>query len=69
MRELIQDVGDSGLVGFVVHEDHGALVAEDHFADRGPLVSVLGNVGGFVDVLEEAGVGDCGDEVLHAGVD
>lgn len=57
------------MIGFVVHEDHAALVAKDHFAESGPLVSVLGHVFRLVDVREETCVCDCRDEVLDFGVD
>lgn len=68
MRELIENVWDGGLVGVVVHEDDGALVAENHFGERGPLGAVLRDVGGFVDVFEDAGVGDRGDEFVDGDV-
>ena len=48
VRELFQDVGHAVLVGVVVHEHDDAVVGQDHFAERRPLVFVLGDVFGRV---------------------
>lgn len=65
--ELFQDVGHGVLVGVVVHEHDDAVVVENHLAERGPLVFVLRDVLGCVEVLRDAGVFYGWDEVFHVG--
>lgn len=51
MAELIQDIRHSSLVRIIIHENDDSRVREDHLGKCGPLVAVLWNVCGFVDVL------------------
>ena len=67
VRELLHDVGHGVLVGVVVHEHDDAVVVEDHLAEGGPLVFVLGDEFGRVEVLGDSGVLDRGHEVFDEG--
>lgn len=67
VRELFQDVGHGVLVSVVVHEHDDAVVVEDHLAKRGPLVFVLRDILGCVEVLRDARVFDGGNEVFDVG--
>jgi hypothetical protein len=67
VRELFQDVRHAVLVGVVVHEHDDAVVAEDHLAERRPLVLVLRDVHGRVEVLGHAGVFDRDAEFFDKG--
>ena len=67
VRELLHDVGHRVLVGVVVHKHDNAIVVEDHLAERGPLVFVLGDVFRCVEVLGDSGVLDRRHEVFDEG--
>ena len=67
VRELFEDVRDAVLVGVVVHEHDDAVVVEDHLAEGGPLVFVLGDELGRVEVLGDPRVFDRGHEVFDEG--
>lgn len=67
VRELFHDVGHGVLVGVVVHEHDDAIVVEDHLAESRPLIFVLRNVAGSVEVLRDAGVFDRDAEVFYDG--
>ena len=67
MRELLHNVRHRVLVGVVVHEHDDAIVVEDHLAEGGPLVFVLGDEFGRVEVLGDSGVLDRGHEVFDEG--
>lgn len=67
VRELLHDVGHGVLVGVVVHEHDDAVVVQDHLAERGPLVFVLGDELGRVEVLGDPRVFDRGHEVFDEG--
>jgi len=64
VRELFHDVRHGVLVGVVVHEHDHAVVVENHLAERGPLVFVLGDEFGGVEILGDSGVFDGGHEVF-----
>lgn len=68
LREFVQDVRYGGLVSAVIHEDDGALVAQDQLFERRPIGQVHGDDGRHVGVCQQAGRLDGADEVLHSRV-
>lgn len=67
MCKFIENIWHRSLIGVVIHEEDETFIRENHFAQRGPLVAVLRDICGFVDVREKAGVGDCWDEIFYDG--
>ena len=66
LGELVEDVGDFGLVGVVVHEDDDALASQDHGAEGGPGGDVHGDLRGDVGELGEARGFEGGGVVAYA---
>lgn len=58
VAELVEDVGNSGLIGFVIHEDDGALAGQDKLRQSGPVVGGEPGFGGDVGVFAQAAVFD-----------
>lgn len=52
LGELVQNIRVLCLVCFVVHEDDGALAAQDHVGEGGPVIETHGDFRGFVDVVD-----------------
>ena len=67
VRELLEDVRHAVLVRVVVHEHYYAVVGQDHFAERRPLVFVLRDVHRGVEVVDDAGVFDRDAEFFDKG--
>ena len=54
LAEFIQDVGDLGLVGVVIHEYDCPLLREDELGQRGPVVNAHGDFGRGVSPFRQA---------------
>lgn len=65
LAELVKQPGDGGLVGLVVEHDHGALLAEDHLAQRRPGVEGHRQRRRRVDVVDQARGDDGSGEVAR----
>lgn len=66
--EFVEDVGDTGLVGLVVHEDYDPGGAEDHAAQLGPVSERHRVLGRSIHEWQQSGLFNRSGEVAHGAV-
>lgn len=66
--EFIEDVGDTGLVGLVVHEDYDPGGAEDHATQLGPVFEGHRVLGRGIHEWQQPGFFNRSGEVAHSAV-